>query len=317
MSKRRINKQQAARIKKIQTSYQESDSLNVEQGLVLSRFSRHAEIEDLQGNRVHCSIRPNIDTLVAGDQVIWERQGENRGVVVSVYPRKSVIGRTDKKGNIKPFAANISQIIVVVACKPEISWTLLDSYLVMVENLGLKVCIVLNKIDLACDSLKEELLAHYSVLGYQIVFLSKHKQIGYPSLIEALNNQTSVFVGQSGVGKSSIISEILPHELSIQTAEISNMAELGCHTTSNSRFYHLPSGGALIDSPGIREMSLGHLNAANITQGFPEIRSLISLCKFRNCSHFNCPGCAVLEALHSGTIAQKRYENYLKIRQTS
>lgn len=317
MSKRRINKQQSARIEKIQANYRQktenNESLATEDGLVLSRFSRHADIEDNNANRIHCSIRPNIDSLVAGDKVIWQAEGENSGVIVSRYPRVSMLSRPGKRGEFKPVAANISQVIIVVAAKPELSWPLLDSYIVMAEQLGLELCIVLNKVDLPCEAIQKELLACYQPLGYRILFSSQQNNQGYDLLKQTLNHQTSVFVGQSGVGKSSLIAGLLPHENKIQTAEISTNSELGCHTTSNSRYYHIPSGGALIDSPGVREFGLWHLPVTEITQGYREFRPLISQCKFRNCNHKDSPQCAIIKALNESRLTQKRYDNYLKI----
>ena len=138
--------------------------------------------------------------------------------------------------------------------------------------------------------------------------------MGYKQLQDALKDQTSVFVGQSGVGKSSLISHILPEESSkIQVAEISVKSELGCHTTSNSCFYHIPSGGALIDSPGVREFGLWHMDATDIAKGFREFKPFLSKCKFRNCNHQDTPGCALLEAIKNKFITRQRYENYVKI----
>jgi len=316
MSKRRINKQQSARIQKQQAGYRDQDpeeSLLNTNGLILTRFSRHASVEDEQGNRIRCSMRPNIDSLVAGDRVIWHPAGDNQGVIVSRYPRTSVLGRTDKRGGSKPVAANITQIMVVVAAKPELSWPLLDSYLVMAENLGLFVTIVMNKIDLPCADIQQELIDTYQSLGYPIIFTCKNNLQGLKSLQEALKNHVSVFVGQSGVGKSSLISNVLPHEENIVTAEISTISELGCHTTSNSHFYHLPAGGALIDSPGVREFSLWQMPASDIIYGFKEFRKLVCECKFRNCNHFDSPGCAFINATKTGAVSQKRYNSLLKI----
>ncbi|MBA3536602.1 MAG: small ribosomal subunit biogenesis GTPase RsgA [Tatlockia sp.] len=318
MSKRRINKQQSARIQKIQANYRKKNDsdefIATEDGLVLTRFSRHANIEDSKGNRIHCSIRPNIDSLVAGDRVIWQAESGRNGIVLSRYPRESMLGRPDKRGEFRPIAANITQVIVVVAAKPELSWSLLDSYLVMIERLGgLEVCIVLNKMDLESKHIQQELLTCYKPLGYRVLFTSKDNHQGYDLLKQALNHQVSVFVGQSGVGKSSLIAGLLPHENNIQTAEISVNSELGCHTTSNSRYYHIPSGGALIDSPGVREIGLWHMPISEITQGFREFRPLIPQCKFRNCNHLDCPECAIIKALTKGNLTQKRYDSYLKI----
>lgn len=316
MSKRRINKQQSARIQKIQASYRldvVNDLSNSEEGLVLTRFSRHAEIESPDGRRVHCSIRPNIESLVAGDRVIWQAQGGNQGVVVSCYLRTTVLERPDKRGMARAVAANITQLMVVAAVKPELNWPLLDSYLVMAEHLNLKVCLLLNKVDLPCDTLKEQFLATYVPLDYPVLFISREQNLGYECLESLLANETSVFVGQSGVGKSSIISRILPEEDAIQTADISASSELGCHTTSNSRLYHLPHGGDLIDSPGVREFSLWQMPVMDIVYGFREFRELAALCKFRNCNHVDAPGCAIAAANKQGNVSGRRYESLIKL----
>ena len=137
---------------------------------------------------------------------------------------------------------------------------------------------------------------------------------GYEQLQAALNNQVSVFVGQSGVGKSSLIANILPEQSSkIQTGEISSSSNLGCHTTSNSCLYHLPTGGALIDSPGVRELGLWHMPASDIAACYREFRPYLSKCKFRNCNHRDAPGCALLDAVKNNNISHHRYENYVKI----
>ncbi|HAT6397279.1 TPA: small ribosomal subunit biogenesis GTPase RsgA [Legionella pneumophila] len=316
MSKRRINKQQSARIAKIQKNYHESmenNSDNLADGLVITRFSRHAEIEDNQGKRILCSIRPNLDTLVAGDRVIWQIEGEKQGVVVSIYPRGSLLARPSQKGLKKPVAANITQLVVVIAPKPEISWPLLDSYLIMAEILQLHVVIVLNKIDLPCQTLQQRLMTNYQLLNYPVIMASNQTPDTIVPLKQALNNQISVFVGQSGVGKSSLISSLLPHEENIAIDKISMVSELGKHTTRNSRYYHLPSGGALIDSPGVREFSLWDVDCSMIAQGYKEFKPYLSQCKFRNCTHIDTPQCAIIDALNKGKISTQRYENFTKL----
>ncbi len=316
MSKRRINKQQTNRIEKKQQKYQlkkESSDTLLFDGLVLSRFSRHVEIEDEQGRKIRCSIRPNLETLVAGDKVIWQQEGTNQGVVVSMQPRTSVLARPTEKGLAKPVAANISQLIIVVAPKPEISWPLLDSYLIMAEMLCLPAIILLNKVDLPCEAIKNQLYSDYQALGYPIVMLSQDDNERLAHFQHILNDQLSVFVGQSGVGKSSIISALLPHEESIATGSISTISELGKHTTSNSRYYHITCGGALIDSPGVREFSLWNVNASAIAKGYKEFSPYITQCKFRNCTHINTPYCALITAVNENKISTQRYNNFVKL----
>ena len=318
MSKRRINHQQSARIEKRQERYQQANAADsdhtTQDGLVIKRYSRHAQIEDDLGALIHCSIRPTIDTLVAGDRVVWQKQGFKQGVIVSCYPRTSVLGRPDKQGTLKPIAANITQLMIVVAPKPDISWQLLDSYLVMADYLKLQACIILNKTDLSDERLQHDLYQRNHPLNYCILMTGRDNPAGYEALQASLNNQVSVFVGQSGVGKSSLIANLLPEQSSnIQTGEISSSSQLGCHTTSNSCLYHIPTGGALIDSPGVRELGLWHIPASHIAAGFREFKPYLSKCKFRNCNHRDSPECALLAAVKNNKISIHRYENYVKI----
>lgn len=316
MSKRRINKQQTSRIEKTQQSYQlnkESELDSLADGLVIRCFNKQVEIEDNHGKKIRCSIRPHLETLVAGDRIIWQAEGDNQGVVVSLYPRGSMLARPTAKGLKKPVAANITQLVIVVAPKPEISWPLLDSYLIMAETLKLHALIVLNKVDLPCELIKQQLSQEYQSLDYPCVLISKTNAETIEHLATRLNHQVSVFVGQSGVGKSSIISTLLPHEEHIITGDISLNSELGKHTTSNSCYYHLPQGGALIDSPGVREFNLWDIDINTLTKGYKDFSAYLGQCKFRNCSHQNTPGCAILGAVQDGRIAINRYNNFIKL----
>lgn len=310
MSKRRISHQQSERIKKKQIRYREETPL---EGLVIQRYSRHALIESPEHGRIRCAIRPTLGSLVAGDRIVWQYENEHQGVVVSQYPRQTVLGRPDKHGVLKPVAANISQVMIVIAPKPEIIWPLLDSYLVMASYLGLTACIILNKTDMPCDEIKKRLTNEYESLGYCVLYTNARDKTLNKALEMSLDQQTSVFVGQSGVGKSSLIARVLPLEEGILTGEISSRTELGQHTTSSSRLYHLPTGGALIDSPGIRELGLWQMPLSDIAKGYREFLPYLSECKFRNCNHIDAPHCAVLVAVHEKTIALHRYENYVKI----
>ena len=317
MSKRRINNQQSARIEKKQNLYQEMTNNKISgptcEGLVITCFGSKAIIETSTKERIRCSIRPNIDFLVAGDRVIWQPEGDGHGVIISQIPRTSVLGRPNKHNQIKPVAANLTQLIIVVAPKPEISWVLLDSYLVMAEYFNLKAAIVLNKTDLPCDDIKKQLTLEYTSLGYPILFINNTDKKNHKNLEDIVNLETSVFVGQSGVGKSSLISSILPLETNIQTQSISSRTNLGKHTTSNSTFYHIPTGGAIIDSPGVREFGLWHMPITEIAKCYRDFKPYLAQCKFRNCNHLNNFGCAIIAATHENLISHNRYENYVKI----
>ena len=313
MSKRKISHKQLSRIKIRQDNYQQLDNAELQHGLVIARHGKHLLIENAQRVVIRCSIRANIDSITAGDHIMWQPDGCKHGVVVSCLPRKSVLARLNDRGESRAIAANVTQLMIVISANPMLSWTLLDSYLIMAEILQLSACIVLNKSDLACDEIKTTLENDYKSLGYPIIITNQHAD-GIDALKLQLVDQVSVFVGQSGVGKSSLISLLLPDEASeIKTAAVSESSQLGCHTTRNARWYHLPSGGALIDSPGVREFSLGQIPQAEIARGYREFRPYIGQCKFRNCEHITSPGCAILIARKNNEISRQRYESYVKI----
>lgn len=317
MSKRRISHQQTTRIENKQKKYRKTNSVNrfdnVNDGLVITRYNHQALIESQTGALILCSIRPGIDSLVAGDQCVWQPEGVQQGVVVSRYPRQSVLGRPTLRGQIKPVAANITQMLIVIAPEPQVSWILLDSYLVIAEHLHLQAKIILNKVDLACDTIKQELVTHYEPLGYPTLFTSHRLYETYSNLQESLDQQISVFVGQSGVGKSSLIARILPSQTAIETSALSAHRKLGTHTTSSSNYYHLTNGGAIIDSPGVREFGLWHMSATEIAKGYREFRSFLPHCKYRNCNHKDTPNCALTAALEKKLISKHRYQNFVKL----
>lgn len=312
MSKRRLNKQQQRRIQKNQQQYQQDNEPNAQTARVITRFGKNVEIEDTQGTRRICSIRPSIGSLVAGDIISWLEEGEE-GVVVSRYDRHSSLVRHSKMGGEKIVAANVTQMIIVLAPVPKPSFFLIDSYLAAAEHLQIKPILLLTKTDLECATLVEQLKSIYAPLHYPLFLLNKNHQQVLAAIAQSLKNEVNVVVGQSGVGKSSFIARILPEEKNIQTSEISTLSKLGKHTTSHSRYYHLPEGGALIDSPGVREFHPGPLNRIAITAGFKELAPLTSLCRFRDCDHESSPGCAIKAALNQQTVHPQRYASFCKM----
>jgi len=256
----------------------------------------------------HCTGRQNIKLSVAGDQVIFQTISKSEGVVTALLERDNQLSRS-----YKLIASNIDQLWLVVAVEPHYQFELIDRYLVVAENAGLPINIVVNKIELSRDLERIKYnFSMYESAGYQVVYLSVKDQINIEQFKTLLDDKTHIFLGQSGVGKSSLINELIPN-LNLRVNEISTKSKLGKHTTTNTTLYHIPSGGDLIDSPGIREFQLDDLSNKEILSGYREFKPFIGSCKFRNCAHINEPNCAIKEAVESGKIHHKRYENYLQL----
>ena len=335
MSKRKLTKQQTWRIEKIHKERVErtqkrgdvaeellqSSDLGAEtEGIIISHFGTQVEVEGTQepflGVSTRCNLRANLGQLVTGDKVVWRPKQNEGGVVVATTPRKTSLSRPDMHGRIKPVAANIDHIIVVIAAEPVAHANLIDRYLVAAETVGIPPVILLNKCDLIDDKNKEDLdnlLKTYEDLNYNIIRTSIKNQAGMESLYDFLQDKTSVFVGQSGVGKSSLIGTLLP-DIDISVGELSQKRKKGVHTTTTARLFHMPKGGDLIDSPGIREFGLWHISEDELLNGFIEFRPHIGYCRFRDCAHEKEPGCAILEALEKGEITQHRFQSFLRIK---
>ncbi|GAA0657244.1 MULTISPECIES: small ribosomal subunit biogenesis GTPase RsgA [Rheinheimera] len=298
----------------------DSDLLTeAEHGLVISRFGQHADIEDSSGQIFRCNIRRTVNSLVTGDKVVFRRTkvpgGGPEGVVEAVAERESVLLRPDFYDGLKPVAANIDLMIIVSAVLPAFSLNIVDRYLIAAEAMHIKPLLLLNKIDLLTEEQRAEVdqqLAIYQKIGYEFLLLSAKTGEGTAQLDAYLKQGVSIFVGQSGVGKSSLVNNLLP-DISAETREVSENSGLGQHTTTTARLYHLPDGGDLIDSPGIREFALWHLEPEQIALGYPEFKDWLGRCKFRDCKHLNDPGCALQHAVSIGEIHPERFANYHKI----
>lgn len=329
MSKRNLTRRQAWRIEKIQkeresraskrddtadSSLNEADLGTEQEGLIVTHYGTQVMIEEAEtGHLKRCHFRSNLGALVTGDKVIW-RDGNPFGVVVAVRKRDTTLMRPDAYGKMKVVAANINRIIIVVAPYPEPHLHLIDRYLVAAEAIGIEPAIVINKTDLIDDETREKVQTIndlYLALGYTVLQASATSEHGLNAVKDYLADFASVFVGQSGVGKSSLVNALLP-ESNIKVGGLS-LKQTGTHTTTTAQLYHMPSGGDLIDSPGIREFGLWHIEPIEILSGFKEFRPFIGHCKFRDCSHTCEPHCAILQALDDNKISEGRLASYRRM----
>lgn len=324
MPKRRLTEQQKRRISRQRSLGDEANALPAfEQcnGRVISHYGQQLEVEDLgsgRGTTVRCHQRANLPTTVTGDLVVWEDSGDGSGVVTAVARRRNEFTRPDSQGRQRLVAANLDVVQLVIATTPTPFMNLIDRYLVAIENLDLQAVLVLNKIDLegADQPELDSMLSLYESLGYPVFRVSAHTGQGIDALNDYLESRTTVLVGQSGVGKSSLLNRLAGDSLAGDSqavvGELSVGKEKGTHTTTTARLYHLPHCD-LIDSPGIREFNLAPLTAQQLCYGFVEFRALRDNCKFRNCSHLSEPGCALAEACASGTIDPRRWKSFQRL----
>ena len=337
MAKRKLTRKQTWRINKIQEEKAQrankkesaiSEQLNAGElgdemhGQVIAHFGTQVEVEDNNRDKYRCFLRANLGSLVTGDKIVFrpgpENNGVAQGVVETVLERQSELSRPNPYNEIKPVAANIDFIVLVIAPEPHAHANLIDRYLVAAENCQIEPIILLNKIDLLDDLSRfhlEPLLAEYHALGYQILDVCAKDPDSLGELKAFLNNRVSVFVGQSGVGKSSLIGTLLPGE-ELKVGALSENTRKGKHTTTTARLYHFPAGGDLIDSPGIREFGLWHMSEDEVLYGFRELRDLAGHCRFRDCRHESEPGCALIEALENEQISEQRFISYKRILET-
>jgi ribosome biogenesis GTPase len=280
--------------------------------LVIVNYGKSVLVEDEAGSLHRCVTRRKLNQLVCGDRVIWEPVGAQDGIIHAVEPRQTVLARADGSKRLRPLAANIDQILIVMAPQPAHDTFLIDRYLVAAELAGTMPLLVFNKSDLLpprSDGVPEAELREYAAIGYTSLMTSARDHAGIDGLVQTLVDRTSILVGQSGVGKSSLIKRLLP-ELDIQTGKLSDASGQGIHTTTRTTLYHLPQGGKLIDSPGVRDFRLGETAPDELARGFREFRPYLGSCRFQNCRHLSEPGCAVNEALRQGMISERRMNSY-------
>lgn len=281
------------------------------QGLVVASYGKRYGVELDDGVQVSCVTRGKKNDLACGDRVEVKMTDTHEGVVEKLHSRSSLLFRSNAY-KTKTLASNVTQVIIVLATTPSFYEALLNRCLIAAEAAKIKALIVLNKCDLADNTEAMKLLSIYQNLGYQVQPLSAKNDIA--PLKQWLKNQTSVLVGQSGMGKSTIVNALLPNS-AVRTQEVSTVLDSGKHTTTAAHLYHLDSDSDLIDSPGLQEFGLNHLNIEELEHAFIEFRPFLGKCRFNNCKHLHEPDCAVISAVESGKVSPVRLAFYQEMTQ--
>lgn len=282
---------------------------------MIVNYGRNVLLEDAGGELFRCVTRRALGAAVCGDRVQWLRTGDGEGVIESIDERRTLLARAAGSGHQKPLAANIDQVVIEAATEPALDSFLIDKYTVATELAGASALIVINKSDLLTLEARrdiEALLQEFQAIGYPCLFTSALKNTGIDAFRAHLAGKTSILVGQSGVGKSSLINRLLP-EQDILIGKLSAASGQGKHTTTATTLYHLPGGGKLIDSPGVRDFHLGKVDPARLGNGFVEFHPWLGQCRFRDCLHQGEPGCAIDKALAEDRISTRRMESYRRL----
>ncbi len=284
-------------------------------GLIIAAHGRRGRLETQSNQRLAYLVQGRRDRVVCGDRVDWKFDDQGKlAIVTGIHPRTNALERqpTGRPGT-EVLAANLSLLAVVCAPKPDPDWFLIDRYLCTGELMGCRLILVSNKADLTDDAhTHEAALRDYETLGYTCLSVSAQSNRGIDNLQSALQSQTGILVGQSGVGKSSIINRLVP-DAHIVVGAISASTQEGTHTTTASAIHDLPKGGRLIDTPGVRDFMPAIPQPETVQIGFPEIVSAAGECRFANCRHLREPDCGVKQAVHDGTVSARRYESYKRL----
>jgi ribosome biogenesis GTPase / thiamine phosphate phosphatase len=284
-------------------------------GVVLASYGRGVLVQPDSGSDaaapVRCSLKGRKQRIVCGDRVEWIYEPANDGAsVASIEPRRNLVERIDARGRAEPVAANIDRLAVVVAPEPAPDWFLVDRYWAGAELKDIATLLIVNKVDLGIDALKDE-IDTYRALGLPCLEVTAQSSGGLTPLRAALDRSVTLLVGQSGVGKSSIVNALAP-DADAQTSELTRDAE-GRHTTTTARWYRLGPGSAIVDAPGVRDFAAPASLMRAAERGFVEIHARSAACRFNDCRHMDEPGCAVRSAVVTGQIAARRYESYRRL----
>lgn len=278
-------------------------------GQVIAAHGRHFLVHTASWGDLECVTRGRKSDIVCGDRVTLTPTSPGQGVIDSILPRTSLFKRADRF-RTKAIAANVSQVAIVVAPRPSWSEELLQRCLLAAESQHLPALIIANKADLAEHPAMLDQLAMYSELGYPVISVCAKTDI--QALLPYLEDRLTLLVGQSGMGKSTLINALFPDaKASVQT--FSEALDSGRHTTTHSRLYQFGGNGAVIDSPGLQEFALSHLTREDIESAMPDFRPYLGQCRFRDCRHQHEPDCAIRQAVYTGKVAPRRLDFFRRL----
>ncbi len=284
---------------------------------VIESFGRRVTVETADGSTLPAELFGKRLTCVCGDEVTIRTPSHASGdvtKVVTVTPRRTSFARTDSRGRTEPLAANLSLLAVIVAPEPAPDPYITDRYLAGAALASITGILVVNKSELASAGTAEfrASMDEYTAAGYEVLRLSAHDAESVAPLKARLTGTVAMFVGQSGVGKSTLTNALVPESLR-PTRTISESTGEGRHTTVSTALFRIPGGGELIDSPGVRDYAPPPVEESQVQVGWPEILALAPQCRFNNCLHLREPRCAVTKAVAAGKLSQRRYESYKRL----
>ncbi len=313
MAKRHLNEQQRRNIE--QRNAREVDNADLRPGLVVAHHGKQVMLEDVLGGERHgCTVKQTLGAVATGDRVRWRENADGRGSVEFVEARRSLLIRPDTLGKPRLMAANIDQVLITIAPVPEPNASVIDRAIVAALDLPAEPLLLINKVDRLNAEQRQamrEFVAEWGAAGVDVLEVSALNAEGIDLLKARLQGHQSLFVGLSGVGKSSLVSALMPAGMDILVGEISEHSQEGRHTTRTSTLYHLPSGGDVVDAPGVRDFGVWNITREAVRRGFAEIEHVAQDCRFSNCTHRAEPACAVKQAVAQGRITPRRYQSFL------
>ncbi len=318
--KRTVRAQQGADEKGEPGLLLEVDESRCLRGRVLAVHGLASVVEAEDGRQFKCATRRLLKTLATdqrhvvacGDRVLFRPVLGNEGVIERIEPRKGVLNRA-VKGRQQVLVANVDQLLIVgSAAQPDLKPHLIDRFLACAEHNGIGAVVCINKIDLVDPAALQPLVGVYSQLGYRVLLTSATEGTGIERLRRLLAGRATVVAGQSGVGKSRLLNAVDPN-FKLKIGSISRETEKGRHTTTTARLLPLAGGGYVVDTPGIRQFALWDVIPAELPGLFREMRPLVCLCTFPDCTHTHEAGCAIKDAVADGRLDVRRYESYLAL----